>query len=49
MPGLQSQVAQGKLTRTTLVWKQGMASWAAADSVPELQSLFAHLPPPLPT
>jgi membrane protease subunit (stomatin/prohibitin family) len=46
---LQSQVAQGKVTRSTLVWKAGMANWAAADSVPELQPLFAHLPPPLPT
>jgi membrane protease subunit (stomatin/prohibitin family) len=47
--GLQAQVAQGKLTRATLVWKQGMANWTAADSMPELASLFAHLPPPLPT
>lgn len=49
LAGLQSQVAGGKLTRTTLVWKQGMAGWTAAADVPELASLFAHLPPPLPT
>jgi len=25
-----------------------MPAWAAADTVPELQALFAHQPPPLP-
>jgi len=49
LAGLQGQVAGGKLTRTTLVWKPGMAGWTAAADVPELASLFAHLPPPLPT
>jgi len=48
MAGLQSQVRDGKITRGTLVWKQGMANWAAAESVPELQPLFASAPPPLP-
>ena len=32
----------------TLVWKAGMASWAAAESVPELQPMFSDVPPPLP-
>ena len=36
------------LTRTTLVWRQGMANWVAAETVPELQPLFAAAPPPLP-
>jgi hypothetical protein len=31
-----------------LVWKQGMATWAAAGSVAELQALFGAVPPPLP-
>jgi membrane protease subunit (stomatin/prohibitin family) len=38
----------GKISRGTLVWRQGMAGWVAADTVPELQSLFANMPPPLP-
>ena len=46
---LQGLVREGKLARNTLVWKAGMASWVAADTVAELQPLFAHLPPPLPT
>lgn len=46
---LAQYVASGKINRTTLVWKAGMASWAAAETVPELQSLFANVPPPLPS
>jgi len=38
----------GKINRSTLVWRQGMAGWVAADTVPELASLFASQPPPLP-
>jgi membrane protease subunit (stomatin/prohibitin family) len=45
---LALKARSGEITRTTLVWKAGMANWAAAESIPELQSLFATLPPPLP-
>jgi len=45
---LQGKVHEGSLTRATLVWKQGMSSWVAAETVPELQGLFAAVPPPLP-
>jgi len=45
---LNAKVGQGLLTRQTLVWKQGMASWVPAESVQELQGLFAAVPPPLP-
>lgn len=48
MATLSSKIRDGSLTRSTLVWKQGMAAWAAADSVAELQPLFAAVPPPLP-
>ncbi|MDB5307064.1 MAG: domain / Band 7 family protein [Gemmataceae bacterium] len=48
LPALQAHVRDGKITRSTLVWRQGMANWVAADTVPELQSLFANAPPPLP-
>jgi membrane protease subunit (stomatin/prohibitin family) len=42
------RVRDGSVTRQTLVWKPGMAGWQAADTVDELQSLFARMPPPLP-
>jgi membrane protease subunit (stomatin/prohibitin family) len=45
---LQAKLKDGSLTRSTLVWKQGMAGWVAADTVPELQPLFVNVPPPLP-
>jgi hypothetical protein len=45
---LAAKIRAGEITRQTLVWKAGMASWIAADSVAELQSLFATMPPPLP-
>ena len=45
---LQAKLRDGALTRSTMVWKQGMASWVAAETVPELQALFAAVPPPLP-
>ena len=48
MTALAAQVKAGKITRKSLVWKKGMASWVAAETVPELQSLFADAPPPLP-
>lgn len=46
-----SQYAQsGQLTPDTLVWKEGMAQWSAARTVPELQQLFITPgPPPPPT
>lgn len=42
------KLRSGEMNRTTLVWKAGMANWAAADTVAELASLFANVPPPLP-
>jgi hypothetical protein len=48
LDGLRQQLAGGPLQRDTLVWKQGMAQWTAAESVGELQQLFTAVPPPLP-
>lgn len=48
MPQLQQMAQQGQLTRESMVWKEGMANWAAAAAVPELSSLFGAVPPPPP-
>ncbi len=48
LAALQQQAASGNLTRTSLVWKAGMAQWAKAGEVPELAPLFANVPPPVP-
>ncbi|MBI4600467.1 MAG: SPFH domain-containing protein [Planctomycetes bacterium] len=52
--GLRSEIQAGRLTRTTLVWKDGMSGWEPAERVPEVSCLFqpatggAGGPPPLP-
>jgi membrane protease subunit (stomatin/prohibitin family) len=46
--GLAAQARAGTLSRDTLVWKNGMAAWAAAGQVAELGNVFAAVPPPLP-
>ncbi len=48
MNALSSYISNGQITRDTLVWKQGMPSWAQASTVPELSQLFGACPPPLP-
>ncbi|GAK53336.1 putative virion core protein [Candidatus Moduliflexus flocculans] len=45
---LKTHIQSGKLTRDTLVWKDGMASWTPAGQVAELAGLFGSTPPPLP-
>lgn len=46
--GLAGEVAAGRLTANTLVWRAGMAAWTAAGQVPELAGVLPQLPPPLP-
>lgn len=38
-----------KITKDTLVWRAGMASWKKAEDTPEVLRLVALAPPPLPT
>ena len=45
MTTLQQMAANGQLTAASLVWKNGMAQWAEARSVAELQELFPPVPP----
>jgi membrane protease subunit (stomatin/prohibitin family) len=49
--GLRSEIQVGRLSRSTLVWKDGMSSWEPAEKIPELASLFGSAggPPPLPS
>ena len=48
LSALTQQAASGQLTRSSLVWKNGMSQWAKAGEVPELASIFANSPPPIP-
>ena len=45
MATLQQLAANGQLTVSSLVWKSGMAQWAEAGSVAELQGLFPPVVP----
>ncbi len=45
---LMAMIANGTVQPTWLVWRDGMASWAPASSVPELALPPGHAPPPLP-
>ncbi|MGF6231426.1 membrane protease subunit (stomatin/prohibitin family) [Inquilinus ginsengisoli] len=45
---LQGMVRDGRLSRDSLVWTQGMAGWSKAGEVAGLAALFADQPPPLP-
>jgi membrane protease subunit (stomatin/prohibitin family) len=49
LAALEAKVREGKVTRNSLVWRQGMANWVAASTVPELNAIFASSPPPLPS
>ena len=45
---LAKQAQTGEFNRATLVWKPGMVQWTRAGEVPELATLFANTPPPIP-
>lgn len=47
MAQMQQGIQGGQVTGQTLVWADGMPGWAPAQTVPELQALFAA-PPPMP-
>lgn len=48
MQQLQAMASSGQLTKQSVVWKQGMSGWLAADTQPDLQALFNAVPPPPP-
>ncbi len=49
LPTLAEKAKAGALAADNLVWTKGMAAWAKAGEVKELQSLFvAAVPPPIP-
>jgi hypothetical protein len=47
LPQLQAMAQSGQLTRSSLVWTQGMSGWLAAETQTELASLFPVTPPPI--
>lgn len=45
---LSQLASSGQINPQTYVWRQGMANWALAGQVPELQALFMPATPPPP-
>lgn len=45
---LGQMISNGQFTKDSMVWKNGMAGWAAAGTVSELSVLFAPAVPPAP-
>ena len=45
---LQALLTNGSLSPDTYVWKEGMANWLAAKSLPEFASCRPASPPPMP-
>ncbi|MBL8064939.1 MAG: SPFH domain-containing protein [Chthonomonadaceae bacterium] len=48
MAALTGLAASGQLTRESLVWAPGMATWVKAGEVADLSSVFGSVPPPMP-
>lgn len=48
MNTISNMVKSGQLNGDTLVWKQGMAGWEKASTVPEISALLNQVPPPVP-
>jgi membrane protease subunit (stomatin/prohibitin family) len=45
---LQAMAASGQFNKQSMVWKQGMTNWLAAETQPDLLSVFSAVPPPPP-
>lgn len=45
---LQAMAESGQFNRQSLVWKQGMAGWLAAETQADLAAVFGSMPPPPP-
>lgn len=44
---IQQMIQAGTLRRDTMIWKAGMAGWATADTIADLNGFFGAVPPPL--
>lgn len=48
MDALKQLASQRQFTRESLVWREGMNNWRPASELPELNSVFGSVPPPIP-
>ena len=45
---IANYIKKGSITKETLIWKEGMTEWQAAERFNEFAALLKTLPPPLP-
>lgn len=45
---IAQMITGGQITKATMMWKNGMAGWATADTLAELTQYFNAVPPPPP-
>lgn len=45
---IAAKIQSGEITKQSMMWKQGMAAWAAAETIAELTQMFGAVPPPPP-
>jgi len=48
MNAIKQMASQNQITRESLVWKEGMASWNPAGNQFDLSAIFGSAPPPIP-
>ena len=48
LPQLQAMAVSGQFNKQSLIWKQGMSGWLAAETQAELNAVFSAVPPPPP-
>jgi hypothetical protein len=48
LASLKQMALAGQFAAASLVWKAGMANWVKAETVDELKSVFAEVPPEIP-
>jgi membrane protease subunit (stomatin/prohibitin family) len=48
MNQIRELIAQGKCSRDSLVWKEGLTDWVKAGDTADIKGLFGAAPPPLP-
>ncbi|KAA5826254.1 DUF4339 domain-containing protein [Algibacter amylolyticus] len=46
---LSKEALKGKISKDTLVWREGLENWIKASQLPELKDLFKNEPPPFPS
>lgn len=45
---LKQMATNKQISKETLVWKEGMSNWSAANLQQELKAIFGSIPPPIP-